>query len=532
MTLAPAKQHDTVPGHHTEALESLLQRMQTKGDFPALSQSIDTINQLVSTSDESIQTLSSALLKDFALTNKVLRLVNSATYSRFGGTISTISRAVMILGFNAVRSLAITLTLFEHMQRNTQSVQLKENMLAAYFTGILAFRIAAASGIPDSEEGFICGVFHRLGRLMAIYYFHEESLAIDMRLQQNETEDKASRAVLGVSFEEFGIGVARQWHLPEKIVNSIQCIDGPRIQKSANQGDKLRLVANLATALCRVASECPAERKDAEIEKLRREFGTHLSLGKTQFSDALDDSIGQFLAESEMFVAESDKSPLLGFIKQRQISRCEDAPAALPDTATNMEKTLIPTGVADPRASPVSDTVAVPGADDGAVLAAGIQDITNALVGDYNLNDLLCIILETMYRGMGFSQVLLCTRDLRLPELRARLGFGTETENLLKYFHVPIGQAHDVFQLSLNKNADIFIANTRSDSVINRIPAWYRDKVNATAFLLLPIVIKNKIFGLFYASYDQTGDFVIEPHLLQMLKTLRNQAILAIRQQS
>jgi GAF domain-containing protein len=137
-----------------------------------------------------------------------------------------------------------------------------------------------------------------------------------------------------------------------------------------------------------------------------------------------------------------------------------------------------------------------------------------------------------MYRGMGFSQVILCTRDLRVPELRARLGFGTETEKLLKCFHVPIGQAHDVFQLSLNKNADVFIANTRSDSVIKGIPAWYRDKVNATAFLLLPIVIKDKIFGMFYASYDQAGDFVIEPHLLQMLKTLRNQAILAIRQKS
>ena len=83
--------------------------------FPALSESVSSINRVVSSDKESINKLSNSILKDFALTNKILRLVNTAFYSTYGGgTISTISRAVIILGFDAVRNIAVTLILFEH----------------------------------------------------------------------------------------------------------------------------------------------------------------------------------------------------------------------------------------------------------------------------------------------------------------------------------------------------------------------------------------------------------------------------------
>jgi transcriptional regulator with GAF, ATPase, and Fis domain len=150
------------------------------------------------------------------------------------------------------------------------------------------------------------------------------------------------------------------------------------------------------------------------------------------------------------------------------------------------------------------------------------------LNGEYALNDLLRVIVDTMYRGMGFSQVLLCTRDTRTNQLRARFGMGSQTDALLKCFKVPLGHEKDVFQLALNKNADVFISNTQSDSVANRIPLWYRQNVSAQAFLLMPLAMNERIIGMFYAAHDQAGEHAIEPQLLQMLKTLRNQALNAL----
>src|SRR6185369_10252856 len=85
-------------------LDFLLRRMRHKSDFPALSESVSAINKIANSETASITKLSNSILKDFALTNKILRLVNSAYFRPAGGgNISTVSRAVIVLGFEAVR---------------------------------------------------------------------------------------------------------------------------------------------------------------------------------------------------------------------------------------------------------------------------------------------------------------------------------------------------------------------------------------------------------------------------------------------
>ena len=538
--LAPAAvaSAEAPPGKsNNSALDFLLRRMQHKSGFPALSQTISTINRIASKSDESVQTLSAALLKDFALTNKLLRLVNSTTFRQFGGGVSTISRAVMILGFDAVRDLAITLILFEHLQNKAQASQVKEVAIAAYFTGVMAHRVAGICGLPDREEGFICGVFHHLGRLLTSYYFFDEANEIAKRVHNGENEDKAARTVLGISLEELGIAVARSWSLPEKIIHSMQEVGAGEAVKAHNPADRLKVAANLAKSLCAVASETKPERKADELERLKKQFGGSLKLGKQQLSAVVEDSVKQFLSESGMFVPDSSKSRVLKAITAWS---ADEMPDAVPTTIDG--NTAIGAAAAAARAG--ADTVdqffdhtvattAAPVIDSGdaaATLTAGIQDITNTLVGDYNLNDVLRIILETMYRGMGFSQVLLCTRDARSNRLIARFGFGARIEALLKGFAVALDKPQDVFQLAVAKNVDLYIADTRADNIVSRIPAWYREQIDAPTFLLLPLVISGRAIGLFYADRDEAGALNIEAEQLRLLKTLRNQAILAIRQ--
>ena len=533
--LAPTTDIEPVPAGGKGTLDFLLRRMRHKSNFPALSQTISTINRIASDNDGSLQTLSAVLLKDFSLTNKLLRLVNSTTYSQFGGSISTISRAVMILGVDTVRNLAITLILFEHLQNKGQASQLKEDVIAAYFAGIMARRIAVLCSVPDSEEGFICGVFHQLGRLLGTYYFYDESAEIAKRVQQGDTEETASRAVLSITYEELGIGIAHSWNLPMKIIASMQHVSELKTIKPASPADRLKLVANLATALCRVASETPIACKTAELEQLSRKFGSSLGLREKQFTTVVEQSVCEFLADSGMFVSDASKSRVLKSTRQWSGATTEttatwdevgsDAAGHVPTQATDTIDDFVAQAATNAAEMPVIDS-----ADSAATLAAGIQDITNTLVEDYKLNDVLRIILETMYRGMRFSQVLLCTRDIKSNRLQARFGFGAKTELLLKHFSVELGRAEDVFEIALAKNVDLFIADSNADNIVNRIPAWYREKIDARTFLVLPIVIDKKIIGMFYADHDRVGELTIEPQQLRLLKTLRNQAVLAIRQ--
>jgi transcriptional regulator with GAF, ATPase, and Fis domain len=163
------------------------------------------------------------------------------------------------------------------------------------------------------------------------------------------------------------------------------------------------------------------------------------------------------------------------------------------------------------------------------VLSAGIRDVTETLTADFALNDVLQMVLETMYRGMGFSRTMIFIRDSRLNTLRARFGFGVDIERILPQCSFPVAFAPDVFHVALEKGADIVIENTQAANIIQRIPQWHREIMNAKSFLLLPVMLKNQAVGLLYADSDKAEGIKISAEQLGLLRTLRSQIVLAFK---
>ncbi|MBF0559047.1 MAG: HDOD domain-containing protein, partial [Nitrospirae bacterium] len=73
----------------------VLKKLQEQSDFPAMSNTINNINQFKTAEDTSVSEFANIVLKDYALTSKVLKLVNSVSYSQFG-EVTTVSRAIII----------------------------------------------------------------------------------------------------------------------------------------------------------------------------------------------------------------------------------------------------------------------------------------------------------------------------------------------------------------------------------------------------------------------------------------------------
>ena len=74
------------------------------------------------------------------------------------------------------------------------------------------------------------------------------------------------------------------------------------------------------------------------------------------------------------------------------------------------------------------------------------------------------------------------------------------------------------------------ISDATEARIANRLPPWYRKMVNAPTFLLLPVIIKDRPFGLIYADKAVKGGLVLDEKELALLRTLRNQAIMAFKQ--
>lgn len=88
----------------------------------------------------------------------------------------------------------------------------------------------------------------------------------------------------------------------------------------------------------------------------------------------------------------------------------------------------------------------------------------------------------------------------------------------------------DVFHLAMDKGADIVIEDVTAQNIASKIPTWYREAVTSQSFLLLPVMINGKAIALFYADMEQANAMQVSQRQLSLLRTLRNQAVLAIRQ--
>jgi hypothetical protein len=87
-----------------------------------------------------------------------------------------------------------------------------------------------------------------------------------------------------------------------------------------------------------------------------------------------------------------------------------------------------------------------------------------------------------------------------------------------------------VFHLSIAKGLDIAIEDINAPNIADKIPAWYRVTINAPCFVLLPVMIKDRAIGLFYADMTKANALNLSQQQLSLLCTLRNQAVLAIKQ--
>jgi eukaryotic-like serine/threonine-protein kinase len=209
-------------------------------------------------------------------------------------------------------------------------------------------------------------------------------------------------------------------------------------------------------------------------------------------------------------------------------ARATDTLSDLALGATGIEETM---ALAEPRGR---DRPAA--ADPAAVLAAGIQDITNSMVEEVRLGEVLRMILETMYRALGFRRVLFCLRDPKSGALVGRFLLGDGDDALRNAFRVATrlaaGSAPDLFTAVCLKGADTLIADATGAAMRARLPGWFLQAVDAPAFLLLPLTVKNAPVGLIYADKAEPGAIVLGEKELSLLRTLRNQAVMAFRQAS
>jgi HD-like signal output (HDOD) protein len=528
----------------SDTLAFLLRRMKLKKEFPIMSDSISSVNRIIFSDNSSIGTLTNAVLKDFGLSSKIMKLANSAYYGRAGsGGIGTISGAVYRLGFDTIRNIVLSLLLFDQIKDRGQAGRLMSECMQAVLGGAIARQMCMSLRHANAEETFVCAMMHNLGRILSFYYFPEETEEIRKMLSLGELdEERASRKVLGASYTELGQGVAKIWGFPTKIIGSMD----KRPPSGATRGaagpdEKMRLMASMACELsAALVAETDPEERDRRTAESMDKYKGHLNIKP----NALEGLVSQALEDFEKYASAA------GWTFHKSLSRRLE-PLRTPATARNVsnvsnvgneEITVIGDVVSDDATEPPALPGSQPEAEapparlrqearlNHSALSGGVQDITIAMVEGRSLSDILRIVVESIYTGIAFDHVIFASHDSRLSAILGRFGLGNEVDKLIAQFRFGLDFVPDVFHAALRHNIDVFIANTGDPKIVKRIPDWYRKAFNAGTMVVFPIVVRDEPFGLIYADAARANSIIVSDTELKLLRTLRNQALLAVRQ--
>lgn len=509
------------------AKERLLAAIHEDPAMPTLGVAVAKVVEIASSSEDSISTLAHFVLADVALTQKILRLSNTAHYRKAAGVpVTTVSRAIYLLGFNTVKTCAMAMLLVDGFGNQRQAQSVRQELLHSLCASIMASELGRHSRFPDAEEASVAALFKNLGKMLVAAFDHRLHAQIQRQIHADpEHEQEIISDLLGCSYQRFGESVLQEWKIPEVIVQSLHVLPGGELKKAVHRSEWLRQVVSLSDALAGMMMHPDARGKGigSLIERstpLLRRFGKCLEINQPILEAMLrrvDYETRQLADSMEIGVTsvwdEVAPSSVLDDVDPVAL----DFEFALKsfDTTTTQELRCHPSG------KPVN-------ARDR--LLAGVQDVTQMLASDsVKLHEMFLLVLETLTSSMGFRFATICLRDQQQSRYVARVSVGELYGERQQGFVLAAQPEDTVFHLAMANNSDMMIADARLPKIQNLLPLWHKNLLPDTrSFMVLPLIVQNKPLGFFYADRATTAEEGVPPDEAALIKTLKSQLIAAM----
>lgn len=227
----------------------LLDNIDASKDLLSIPDTLIRVLEAVSSEETSPDQLADIILKDPSLTARVLKMSNSSYYMR-SAQIKTVHQGIRVLGANAIKCIALSVSVFVPPRKDSVlgEPELRQFYLHCIGVGLLARKMAQNLGIKNTEEAFVAGLLHDLGKLYMMNAHPEAYLQVREMINSGDDDIEAERRVFDVDHAELGSIIATRWRLPEdlrRVVRSHHHLDlNPN-------SDRLLAIVQLANILAR-----------------------------------------------------------------------------------------------------------------------------------------------------------------------------------------------------------------------------------------------------------------------------------------
>lgn len=448
----------------TRGTDAWVERISNK-EMPALCSTVRMLEQMAKDDTASLAHLGQSVLHDHGLTTRILRVANSVTYSRSGNQVTTMSRAAVLLGFNALKHICITATLVDSLLKNrdiSQSVydRLLRLMAQSFHAGMLSKMLLETHDEETREEAFIAALLHNLGE--SAFWSMGGPLAeeLDDKLRLNpDAEEEVVRDMLGTSFNKMSIGLASSWNMGKLLIASLTDPDRrtPEVQAINLANRFSALMMNPHTT-------------QAQLQQGLNELGKVMELDAAQVKQ---------------------KVKRCNFDAVR-LSTTYGARMLTPYLDKGANALLLPEQEPEPAPQPAESSEALQ--------LRMLRELTFLTLEKADINLIIHTALEGIYRGIGMDRVLVLMLNREKNRLTPRFVTGQQGDLLKQRFTLDVSARNHLFSQLLSKQEPQWITSLTDPKWSPLVSPELRTAVYNKGFFIAPIIVEQQSIGLFYAD--------------------------------
>lgn len=442
-------------------IKTLYREMSKKGDVPTLGNSAWKTIAVMDLEQEHFD-LTQAILDDAALTQKVLRAANSPMYARFGQNVTTVTQAIMLLGYEKIGHLALSLKVTGSLLETAkgQDLEVQTALHQCVMAGTLTRHLAKSIYAPNAEEAGVCGLLYGIGKVMVMLHMPTTWRTVDAYAQQHRLSDnEALSALLGMDGPEISYEVAKHWSLPPGVVDVLGVRQLPETSASValSHVQWLSQIVQTADALNQKLASYRYAPKESEVQVFSLEFCERLGMHRADFCGAVQSAL-----------TEEQLNPLVRHAGTRQ------------------------GGSTSPYAS-------------GHSLLTNLYALRATLKVEarkHSARSLMAVAAEALHSIFKARRTAMMLKNSERGVLEVRSVLGAEGGKALQGFSLEIGYAPDAFHLAIARNIPLLVSHAKGLKDSGKLPADYVTRVpEAPPFLLLPLSAQAGPLGMLYLDW-------------------------------
>ena len=496
----------------SDTLDLIFRKMETLGDLPVFSATVNHICCLSSDPSTDAMQLSQEVLKDANLSLKLLRLSNSPVYARGTNKINVVSRSIIVLGFETVKNLCLTMKFIESFQNEHPKIDMDRLLVQSFISATFARELATQSKAKNPEHSYTCALLNNLGEIAVSYFLPEQSEEISRLNEEDGTNWlENERSVLGCSYATIGKELATSWDFSPSVVatmgNELPKLKGGRVKAADIDHILAKLSAQLVSSLysstkakCTKFQEIIVDLSKAtgtgvrEVEhalthsfeqscELARDYGLNLEKLSPNVESTDEDARDRFAAQFQEYVSSQVVTkPKPGKGKTGVVNN--------------------PIEVKNNRPEPLeaADTTF-----DTAKQLRFIQEITDLITQSAKLNTVLVKVLEGIHYAIGYQRVALCLLTPDRKKYVGRILFGDKDDQLKLFFNRSVDKKVDLFSKVALDGNDVVIEQVDDPSWRGLILPAYGHEVGGGSFIVSALRSGIKPLGFIYADTGVQG---------------------------